>query len=118
MSRKCRAFVVVSQIKKLNFCRKKIMKEFNIRHLLLTGIWIPIIFWTTTIICGILLQDYNHLTRMVSELGELGTKTQLLFTVGLTLCGVLCIPFVIGLYGLIKKTWLLKQGFIYCYVGY
>jgi hypothetical protein len=35
---------------------------------------------------------------MVSELGELGTKTQFLFTIGLTLCGLLTIPFVIGLY--------------------
>ncbi len=73
------------------------------KHLLYIGMMIPIIFCTTTIITSIILGDYNHLTRMVSELGELGTKTQTLFTIGLTLCGILTIPFVIGLYKRAKK---------------
>ncbi len=74
------------------------MKNLKTKYLLYTGISIPVIFWSTTIVCSIILADYNHLTRMVSELGELGTKTQFLFTIGLTLCGVLTIPFVVGLY--------------------
>ena len=68
------------------------------KYLLYFGILIPIVFWSTTFICSTILGDYNHLSRMVSELGELGTKTQHLFAIGLTLCGVFCIPFVIGLY--------------------
>ena len=74
------------------------MKNLNTKYLLYTGMMIPIIFWVTTIICSFLLGNYNHLTRMVSELGELGTKTQFIFTIGLTLCGILTIPFVIGSY--------------------
>lgn len=73
------------------------------KHLLYIGMIIPFIFWTTTIITSVILGDYNHLTRMVSELGELGTKTQTIFTIGLTLCGILTIPFVIGLYKSAKK---------------
>jgi len=74
------------------------MKTLKTKYLLYAGIAIPIIFWSTTIICSVIMGDYNHLTRMVSELGELGTTTQSLFTVGLTLCGILTIPFAIGLY--------------------
>jgi hypothetical membrane protein len=68
------------------------------KYLLYSGILIPIVFWSTTFICSAILGEYKHLSRMVSELGELGTRTQHLFTIGLTLCGILCIPFVIGLY--------------------
>ena len=68
------------------------------KHLLYLGFIIPLIFWITTFICGLIIGDYNHFTRMVSELGELGVKTQHLFTIGLVLCSILNIPFVIGLY--------------------
>jgi len=68
------------------------------RHLILTGILIPVIFFGTTIICGFILGNYNHFSRMVSELGELGARTQYIFTFGLVLCSILSILFVIGLY--------------------
>ncbi|NLP57095.1 DUF998 domain-containing protein [Lutibacter sp. B1] len=71
------------------------MKE---RHLLYLGIISPIIFWITTIVCGLMLEDYNHFTWLVSELGALGTRTQYLFTAGLVLSSILNIFFVIGLY--------------------
>ena len=50
------------------------------------GYFPPVIFWTTNIICGMLQPNYNHATRLVSELGELGTSTQYLFTAGLFIC--------------------------------
>lgn len=74
------------------------------KNLILTGIFIPIIFFGTTIICGFILGDYNHLTRMVSELGLLGTRTQYIFTFGLVLCSILSILFVIGLYRVCKNV--------------
>lgn len=80
------------------------MKTLKTKYLLYSGIAIPIIFWSTTIICSVIMGNYNHLTRMVSELGELGTKTQFLFTLGLTLCGILTIPFVMGLYKATKSV--------------
>jgi len=49
-------------------------------------------------ICGFIQGDYNHFTRMVSELGTIGTKSQYLFTAGLVLCSALSIVFVIGLF--------------------
>jgi len=68
------------------------------KYLLYIGSGIPIVFWLTTMICGFIQGDYNHFTRMVSELGTIGTKSQYLFTAGLVLCSALSIVFVIGLF--------------------
>ena len=71
------------------------MKDKNLIYL---GILGPIVFWFTTIICGLMIDDYNHLSNLVSELGALNTKPQYLFSAGLVLCSVLNVLFVIGLY--------------------
>ena len=68
------------------------------KYLLYFGGTIPVIFWMTTIICGFLWGDYNHFSRMVSELGSIGTKSQYVFLTGLLLCSILSILFVIGLF--------------------
>jgi len=68
------------------------------KYLLYLGIIIPIIFFSTTIICGFILGDYNHLTRMVSELGAIGTNSQFVFSFGLILCSALSLLFILGLY--------------------
>lgn len=73
------------------------------KHLLYLGSIVPIIFWVTTIICGFILGDYNHITNLVSELGALGTSTQYLFTIGLVLSSILSVLFVIGLYKTSKE---------------
>lgn len=68
------------------------------KYLIYLGSVIPIVFWATTIICGIILGNYNHLSGLVSELGALGTTTQYIFTTGLVLGSVLSIFFTVGLY--------------------
>jgi hypothetical membrane protein len=68
------------------------------KHFLYLGFIIPIMFWITTVVCGLLLGDYNHLARMVSELGAIGTSTQILFSIGLIVCAVLSMLFIVGLY--------------------
>lgn len=74
------------------------------RYPLIIGISIPLVFFIITIICSFILGNYNHLNRMVSELGELGTKTQNIFTFGLVLCSFLSILFIIELYKICKKV--------------
>ena len=66
-------------------------------RLLYCGAFTPLVFWTTTIICGFVLGHYNHLSRMVSELGTIGTPSQGIFTSGLVLCSLLSLLFVFGL---------------------
>jgi len=73
------------------------------RHLLALGSVIPVIFWGTLTICGYVMGNYNHLTRLVSELGEIGTRTQYIFTAGLLACAVLSVLFVVGLCQECKK---------------
>lgn len=75
----------------------------NKRYLLALGSVIPVIFWGTLTVCGYVLGDYNHLTRLVSELGAIGTRTQYLFAAGLLACAVLSVLFVIGLCQACKK---------------
>ena len=57
----------------------------------------PLVFWSTIFIGGIMTQGYSHLKNYVSELGMRGTTTQYLFTAGLVLGGILTILFVVGL---------------------
>lgn len=68
------------------------------KELIYSGFVIPLIFWGTTIICGLMTEDYNHLTNLVSELGAIGTKTQYIFTTGLVLSSIFSVLFIIGLY--------------------
>jgi hypothetical protein len=62
------------------------------------GASIPAVFFITTIACGFILGDYNHLTRMVSELGASGTRSQYVFSTGLLICSASSILFIVGLY--------------------
>lgn len=73
------------------------------RHVLASGSVIAVIFWGTLTVCGYVLGDYNHLTRLVSELGAMGTRTQYIFTAGLLACAILSVLFVIGLCQECKK---------------
>ena len=68
------------------------------KYLLFLGFLIPIVFWSTLFICAWMFDEYNHLSRLVSELGAIGTVSQYVFTTGLILCSLLSILFVIGLY--------------------
>lgn len=68
------------------------------------GFFIPLTFWLTTFICSFILPDYNHAQNMVSELGEIGTPTQHIFTIGLVLTSIFSLLFNIGLYCHCKKT--------------
>ena len=67
------------------------------KYMLALGSVIPVIFWGTLTVCGYVMGEYNHLTRLVSELGAIGTRTQYMFTAGLLACAVLSVLFVVGL---------------------
>jgi hypothetical membrane protein len=67
------------------------------RYMLALGSVIPVIFWGTLVVCGSVMGDYDHMTRQVSELGAMGTRSQYVFMAGLLACSILSILFVIGL---------------------
>jgi hypothetical protein len=66
-------------------------------RLLRCGALAPFVFWATTVVCGFVLGDYNHFSRLVSELGAMGTPSRFLFTAGLVSCSILSLLFVFGL---------------------
>ena len=68
------------------------------------GVIIPVIFWLNTLICGFLTDNYNHATKMVSELGELGTNTQYLFTFGMVITALLSIVFIFRLIKICRRN--------------
>jgi hypothetical membrane protein len=67
------------------------------RHWLYSGCGIPIAFFITTFVCGFVQGNYNHLSRQVSELGTIGTKSRYLFSGGLILSSFLSVLFIIAL---------------------
>jgi len=72
------------------------------------GFVIPIIFWLNTLICGFLLGNYSHTSGMVSELGELHTKTQYLFTFGMVTISILSLIFIFRLLKILQANHLNK----------
>jgi len=75
----------------------------NTKHLAYLGFVVPLLFWSTIILCGLMTKNYSHLTNLVSELGAQQTSTQYLFTSGLVLCSVLSIIFIFALLKTAKK---------------
>ena len=76
----------------------------NGKPLLYLGSLIPIVFFGTTFIAGFMQGNYNHLSRMVSELGTIGTSSQYVFMAGLLACSALSVLFVLGLYRVCKAA--------------
>lgn len=70
----------------------------NSKPLLYLGGLIPFVFFGTTFIAGLIQGNYNHLSRMVSELGTIGTSSQYVFMAGLLACSALSVLFIVGLF--------------------
>ena len=73
------------------------------KHFLNLGWFIPLLFLSILIICGFLVEEYNHLEWLVSELGTSGSPAFFLFNFGLAGCAILCLLFIKGLIGACKK---------------
>lgn len=66
------------------------------RLLLLTGIIIPVIFWSSTFIGGAIHGSYNHSRDTISQLGANGAKSETFMTISTWLCVLLSICFLAG----------------------
>ena len=67
------------------------------RILLALGEILPVVFWATLVLCGFLYGEYDHLRRLVSELGAVGASSQYWFMAGMLVCAALSVFFAIGL---------------------
>ncbi len=52
------------------------MRPTRIRFLILTGMIIPVIFWSSTFIAANLQDNYNHVKDTISQLGAIGTPSE------------------------------------------
>lgn len=73
------------------------------KHWLDAGFAVPVVFFFTTFLCGLVQGSYDHLSRLVSELGTIGTKSQYLFAAGLILSSLLSVIFIVGLLGACRR---------------
>jgi hypothetical membrane protein len=56
------------------------------------------LFWITTIVSGFIHGNYNHLRNVISELGAIESKSEIITSASLILLSVICILFTIGFY--------------------
>ncbi|MEP7323858.1 MAG: DUF998 domain-containing protein, partial [Saprospiraceae bacterium] len=73
-------------------------KSIALHFLLKLGFWAPVLFWITTIIAGFLHGNYNHFKMTVSELGTIGTGSEIFFSITLFVLAILCFLFSFGFY--------------------
>ena len=73
-------------------------KSLHTKTLLYLGIISPVFFWLATISGGFIHGNYNHLHNVVSELGAIGTRSEIFMSAAEIFLGVLSIFSVIGFY--------------------
>ncbi|HTB24452.1 MAG TPA: DUF998 domain-containing protein [Puia sp.] len=78
--------------------------SFSTIFLLRLGIITPLLFWLATITGGYIHGNYNHLHNVVSELGAIGTRSEIFMSTAEFLISILSIFSVIGFYKACKET--------------
>ena len=79
-------------------------KTLQTKPLLYTGIIAPLFFWFVTITGGFIHGDYNHLHNVVSELGAIGTRSEIFMSTSEMLLFIFTAFSVIGFYKACQET--------------
>jgi hypothetical membrane protein len=79
-------------------------RSLNTKSLLYFGIISPLLFWVVTITGGFIHGNYDHLHNVVSELGAIGTKSEIFMSTTEMIVAVLSVSSVIGFYKACKQT--------------
>jgi hypothetical membrane protein len=77
--------------------------RFKTKNLLYFGYISAPLFWLMTLISGAIHGNYNHFRNTISELGAIGTRSEVFTSSLLMLLTVFCILFSIGFYRASKK---------------
>lgn len=67
------------------------------------GLIIPLLFWITTLIGGKIHGNYVHYKDVISELGSIGSKSEIFTSSVFVFLAILCFLFSIGFYTVSKK---------------
>jgi len=79
-------------------------QKLTLSFLLSLGIWIPVLFWTGAIIGGLIHGSYNHFSQVVSEIGAVGTRSEVFMSALTILLSVLSLYFIAGLIIACKRS--------------
>ncbi len=78
-------------------------QSLPIDKLIRLGLIIPLLFWAVTIIAGTIHGNYQHHKNVISELGAIGTKSEIFTSSAFVVISILCYLFSIGFYIASKK---------------
>lgn len=81
----------------------KYRSRLNNAKLLYFGYGAILLFWCMTFVSGAIYGNYNHFKNVISELGAIGTKSEIFTSSSLMVLSLLSIVFSIGFYRTSKK---------------
>jgi len=73
-------------------------KKIDTTWLLSFGYVAPAAFWMMTLVSGYIHGHYNHQKNVISELGALGTPSEIITSTSLVLIALMCVLFSVGFY--------------------
>lgn len=82
--------ILIACYQKRNMVKSRMLLQFGYIAVLL--------FWLMTFISGYIHGNYNHLTNTISELGAIGTASEIFTSLALVITSLACIFFSIGFY--------------------
>jgi hypothetical protein len=85
----------------VTYSKRKVLRTIPLLYL---GIISPLLFWVVTVTGGIIHGQYNHLHDVVSELGAIGTRSEIFMSCGEVLIAGLSVFSVIGFFKACKQT--------------
>ncbi len=94
-------FLVLIVVAWLSWSKRKIFGTISLLYL---GMITPLLFWLMTITGGFIHGNYNHLHNVVSELGALGTRSEIFMSIGEILVAVLSLYAVFGYIKACRQT--------------
>lgn len=83
---------------------KKLLHKIQTKHLLGLGLFVPVLFWISTIIGGLVHGKYSHASDVVSELGALDTRSQVFMSSAELVLAGLTVFFFVGLRRALRVT--------------
>lgn len=94
-------FLGIAIISWLTYSKRKALRTISLLYL---GIFTPLLFWSMLITGGFIHGNYNHLHNVVSELGAIGTGSEIFMSTGEVLISILIVFSVIGYYKACRQT--------------
>ncbi len=98
------ALGVLATIVTIALTTKILLHKIQTKHLLNLGLFVPALFWSSTIVGGFVHGSYSHASDVVSELGAIDTKSEVFMSSVEILLAGLIVLFCVGLRRALRAT--------------